>query len=145
MGCVLNAQTNIYLPKDLTPLTIDLEADYFYYDYTNNILYCKLFLKNPYSSYFKQFYQSIIINEYELTDDILNVVKSYTDSQSNECYTKTNLNLLIASLDHIDWICVNRLRPLIRGLVQSNIKHISGVTTRLAGVGSTQPRIILTL
>ena len=123
MGCVLNAQTNVYLPKDLASLTTDLETDYFYYDYATNTLNCKLLTKNPYSSYFKQVYP-LIINEYELTDDMLNVLKSYTDSQSNECYMKTNLNLLSANLNDIDWIYVNKLRSLIRGLVQSNLKYI---------------------
>jgi hypothetical protein len=123
MGCVLNAQTNVYLPKELASLTTDLETDYFYYDYATNTLNCKLLIKNPYSSYFKQVYP-LIINEYELTDDMLNVLKSYTNSQSNECYMKTNLNLLSANLNDIDWIYVNKLRSLIRGLVQSNLKHI---------------------
>jgi len=123
MGCVLNAQTNIYLPKDLASLTTDLETDYFYYDYTNNIFNCKLLTKCPYDEYFKQIYP-LVINEYELTDDMLNVLKSYTDSQSNECYMKTNLNLLSANFNDIDWLYVNKLRSLIRGLVQINIKHM---------------------
>jgi hypothetical protein len=55
---------------------------------------------------------------------MLNVLKLYTDSQSNECYMKTNLNLLSANLNDIDWIYVNKLRSLIRGLVQSNLRHI---------------------
>ncbi|CAF3168721.1 unnamed protein product [Rotaria sp. Silwood2] len=126
MEYVFNAQTNIYLPRDLAFSTIDLQKHYFYYNYTNNILNCKLFKKNPYSSYFKQLYPSTI-NEYQLTDDILNVLKSYTDSQSNECYMKTNFNLLSTNLEHIDWICVNKLRSLICGLAQSNIKHINAV------------------
>ncbi|CAF1094483.1 unnamed protein product [Rotaria sordida] len=123
MGCVLDAQTNIYLPKELASLTADFESDCFYFDYTTNTLNCKLLTKNLYRSYFKQLYPSII-NEYELTDDMLNVIKSYTDSKTNECYMKTNLNLLSANLNDIDWIYVNRLRSLIRGLIQSNIKHI---------------------
>ena len=40
---------------------------------------------------------------------MLNVLKSYTNSQSNECYMKTNLNLLSANFDDIDWIYVNKL------------------------------------
>jgi hypothetical protein len=55
---------------------------------------------------------------------MLNVLKSYTDSQTNECYMKTNLNLLSSNFDEIDWIYVNKLRSLIRGLVQSNLKPI---------------------
>ena len=55
---------------------------------------------------------------------MLNVLKSYTDSKTNECFMKTNLNLLSANLNDINWSYVNQLRSLIRGLVQSNIRHI---------------------
>jgi hypothetical protein len=55
---------------------------------------------------------------------MLNVLQSYTNSISNECYLKTNFNLLSASFDEIDWIYVNKLRSLIRGFNQSNIKPI---------------------
>ena len=103
--------------------TENFETDSFHYDHLNNSLNCKLLTKNPYHSYFKQVYPTII-NEYELTDDMLNVLKSYTDSQTNECYMKTNLNLLSSNFDDIDWIYVNKLRSLIRGLVQTNLKHI---------------------
>jgi hypothetical protein len=123
MGCVLDAQTNIYLPKGLASLTADLHTDYFYFNYATNTLNCKLLTTNIYYSYFKQLYPTII-NEYELTDDMLNVLNSYTDSKSNECYMKTNLNLLSANSNDIDWIYVNKLRSLIRGLVQTNLKHI---------------------
>ncbi|CAF0917713.1 unnamed protein product [Adineta steineri] len=80
-------------------------------------------MKTPYYSYFKQVYP-LKINEYELTDDMIDVLKSYTNSQSNECYMKTNLNLLSANLNEVDWIYVNKLRSLIRGLNQSDIKHV---------------------
>jgi hypothetical protein len=123
MGCVLNAQTNVYLPKELASLTTDLDTDHFYYNYSTDTLNCKLLTKNPYSSYLQEIYPSII-NEYELTEDMLNVLKSYTDSKSNECYMKTNLNLLSANFNDIDWIYVNKLRSLIRGLVQTDLKHI---------------------
>lgn len=123
MGCVLNAQTNAYLPKDLASLTTDLDTDYFYYNHQTNTLNCKLLSINPYESYFKQLYPSII-NDYELTEDMLNTLKSYTDSLSNECYMKTNLNLLSAHFNDIDWDYVNKLRSLIRGLVKTNLKHI---------------------
>ncbi|CAF0776736.1 unnamed protein product [Adineta ricciae] len=122
MGCVLNAQTNAYLPTDLTSLTTNLETDYYFYDYENNVLNCKLLTNNPYQSYFKQVYP-LIINEHELTDDMLNVLKTYTDSKSNECYMKTNLNLLSVNLNDIDWDYINKLRSLLRGLVQTNLKH----------------------
>jgi hypothetical protein len=123
MGCVLNAQTNIYLREDLASLTADLDTDYFYYDYSTNTLNCKLLSKNVYSSYLNEVYPKEI-NEYQLTEEMLDVIKSYTDSQSNECYMKTNLNLLSAHFNDIDWIYVNKLRSLIRGLVQTNLKHI---------------------
>lgn len=123
MGCVLNAQTNAYLPKDLASLTTDLDTDYFYYNHQTNTLNCKLLSTNPYESYFKQLYP-FIINDYELTEDMLDTLKSYTDSQSNECYMKTNLNLLSAHFKDIDWEYVNKLRSLIRGLVKTNQKHI---------------------
>jgi hypothetical protein len=55
---------------------------------------------------------------------MLNVLKTYTNSQSNECYIKTNLNLLSENFDEIDWIYVNKLRSLIRSLKQTNIKHV---------------------
>ncbi|CAF4176304.1 unnamed protein product, partial [Rotaria sordida] len=64
------------------------------------------------------------INEYELTDDMLYCLRSYTNSQSNECYMKTNLNLLSANFDDIDWIYVNKLRSLIRCLIKTDIKPI---------------------
>ncbi|CAF3885270.1 unnamed protein product, partial [Adineta steineri] len=123
MDCIVNAKTNVYLPKNLTSLTKDLDTDYYYYDNENNTLNCKILIKNPYYSYFKQVYP-LIINEYELTDDMIDVLKSYTNSQSNECYMKTNLNLLSSNLNEIDWIYVNKLRSLIRGLNQSDIKHV---------------------
>ncbi|CAF2475223.1 unnamed protein product [Rotaria sp. Silwood2] len=122
MGSTLNAQTNIYLPKNLASLTTDFETEYFYFNYATNTLNYKLLTKNLYRPYLKQVYPSII-NEYELTDDMLSVLKCYTDSKTNECFMKTNLNLLSANLDDIDWTYVNKLRSLIRGLVQSNIKH----------------------
>jgi hypothetical protein len=65
---VLNAQTNIYLGTDLTSLTIDLETDYFYYDYTNNILNCKLFKKFRILHILNNFIHPPIINEYKPRD-----------------------------------------------------------------------------
>ncbi|CAF3831473.1 unnamed protein product [Adineta steineri] len=55
---------------------------------------------------------------------MIDVLRSYTNSQSNECYMKTNLNLLSSNLNKIDWIYVNKLRSLIRGLNQCDIKHV---------------------
>ncbi|CAF2981410.1 unnamed protein product [Rotaria sp. Silwood2] len=123
MECCYNADTSPYLPKQLASVKKNYETDSFHYDHTTKLLNCKLVTKNPYRSYFKQVYPTNI-NEYELTDDMLNVLKTYTNSLSNECYIKTNLNLLSANLDEIDWTYVNKLRSLIRGLVQINIKHV---------------------
>jgi hypothetical protein len=121
--CVFDVDTSPYLPKKLAAITENYETDSFHYDYTTNLLNCKLLTKNPYRLYFKQIYPRII-NEHELNDDMLEVLKSYRNSLSNKCYIKTNLNLLSANVDEIDWIYVNKLRSLIRGLIQTNIKHV---------------------
>ena len=123
MNCIVNARSSRYLLKDLANVTEDYETNAFHYDYANNSLNCKLLRHNPYQDYFKQIYPTVI-HENELTEDMLNVIHSYTDSQSNECYMKTNLNLLSANFEQIDWNYVNRLRCLIRGLVQNNLKHL---------------------
>jgi hypothetical protein len=123
MKCIVNARTNRYLPKQLASTTENHDTDHYHYNHSSNSLDCKLLTKNPYVSYFQQMYPPII-NEHELNDDMLNVLQSYTNSISNECYIKTNLNLLSANFDEIDWIYVNKLRSLIRGLNQSNIKPV---------------------
>ncbi len=94
MECIFDANTSRHLPKELASVKENYETDSFHYDYTTNLLNCKLLINNPYRSYFKEIYPTII-NEYELTDDMLNVLKTYTDSQSNECYIKTNLKDLV--------------------------------------------------
>ncbi|CAM4794813.1 unnamed protein product [Rotaria magnacalcarata] len=113
MDCIFDDDTSPFLPKTLVSVTNNYETDSFHYDYTTKLLNCKLLTKNPYRSYFKQVYPTEI-NEYELTDDMLDVLKSYTNSLSNKCYIKTNLNLLSENLDEIDWMYVNKLRSLIR-------------------------------
>ncbi|CAF1453434.1 unnamed protein product [Rotaria sordida] len=123
MECVFDADTSPYLPKKLASITKNYETNSFHYDHKTKLLNCKLLIKNPYRSYFKQVYPTKI-NEYELTNDMLDVLKSYTNSLSNKCYIKTNLNLLSENFDEIDWIYVNKLRSLIRGLIQTNIKHV---------------------
>ncbi|CAF3707600.1 unnamed protein product [Rotaria sp. Silwood1] len=123
MDCIVNARTSRYLPKTLASTTKNYETEHFHYNHSTNSLDCKLLTKNPYRSYFEQIYPTII-NEHELNNDMLNVIKSYTNSRSNECYMKTNLNLLSANFDDIDWLYVNKLRSLIRSLNQSNIKHV---------------------
>lgn len=121
--CVRDARTSRYLLKDLGDATTDYETNVFHYDYANNSLNCKLLRYNPYETYFKQVYPKTI-QENELTQDMLDVIHSYTDSQSNECYMKTNLNLLSSNFEQIDWDYVNRLRCLIRGLVKNDLKYI---------------------
>ena len=122
MNCIRDVRTNRYLPKILASATENQETEHFHYDHATNSINCKLLAKNPYRSYFQQVYPTTI-SEHELNDEMLGVLKSYTDSLSNECYMKTNLNLLSANFDAIDWTYVNKLRSLIRGLTQSNIKH----------------------
>lgn len=122
MYCIINARTNRYLPKNLASKNQNYDTDHFHYNHSTNSLDCKLLTKNPYHNYFQQVYPTTI-NEHELNDDMLNVIHSYTNSRTNECYMKTNLNLLSANYDDIDWTYVNKLRCLIRGLNQSNIKH----------------------
>ncbi len=122
-SCNYNARNSRYLPKELASTKENYETEHFSYNPKTNLLDCKLLTNNIYSSFFKQVYPNEI-NEHELTDDMLNVLKSYTNSQTNECYMKTNLNLLSANFKDIDWIYVNKLRSLIRGLIQINIKPI---------------------
>ncbi|CAF4851195.1 unnamed protein product, partial [Rotaria sp. Silwood2] len=122
-SCIVNARSNRYLPKQLATTTENYDTEHFYYNPQTNLLDCKLLTKNLYYPFFQEVYPNNI-SEYELTNDMLYVLKSYTNSQTNECYMKTNLNLLSANFDDIDWIYVNKLRSLIRGLIKTNIKPI---------------------
>ena len=122
MECIVNVKTRAYLPKQLASLTDEYETASFHYDHTTESLDCKLLTDNLYKPYFEQIYPPII-HDHELTADMLDTLTSYTDSRSNQCYMKTNLNLLSANIDEIDWTYVNKLRSLIRGLVQTNLKH----------------------
>ncbi|CAF1103553.1 unnamed protein product [Rotaria sordida] len=122
-SCIVNARNNRYLPKQLATTTENYDTEHFYYNFETNLLDCKLLTKNLYYPFFQEIYPKNI-NEYELTDDMLYCLKSYTNSQSNECYMKTNLNLLSANFDDIDWIYVNKLRSLIRCLIKTDIKPI---------------------
>ncbi|UJR14209.1 hypothetical protein I4U23_001202 [Adineta vaga] len=121
--CVIDARTNRYLPKNIAASTENFDTEHYHYDHATNSIDCKPLSNNPYHIYFRQVYPTTI-NEHELTDDMFDVIQSYTNSLSNECYIKTNINLLSANYDDIDWIYVNKLRSLIRGLNQSNIKPI---------------------
>ncbi|CAF0738377.1 unnamed protein product [Adineta ricciae] len=122
-ACIIDVRSNPYVPKTIISTSENIETEYYSYDHLTNLLDCKLLTINPYRSYFQQVY-STTINEHELTDDMLDVIKSYTNSRSNECYIKTNIRLLSANYDDIDWIYVNKLRSLIRGLNQSNFKCV---------------------
>lgn len=120
--CILDARNRRYIPESIVSKTENYETENFFYDYSTNSIDCKLLTKNPYRSHFQQIYPTTI-SEHELNDDMLAVIKSYTDSRANECYIKTNISLLSANFGNIDWLYVNKLRSLIRGLNQSNIKH----------------------
>lgn len=122
-SCCYNVRSSGYLPKQLASTTDNYETEHFYYNHQTNSLDCKLLTSNIYKSYFRNIYPSKI-SEHQLTDDMLDVIKSYTNSQSNECYMKTNLNLLSANFDDIEWLYVNKLRSLIRSLIQISIKPI---------------------
>jgi hypothetical protein len=122
-SCAFNARTNRYLPDILDKAIDDIETDCFHYDLKSNTINFKLLANNLYRDYFQQVYPNTI-EEHELTDDMLDVLQSYTNSRTNECYMRTNLNLLSANLSDIDWTYVNRLRSLIRCLIQINRRHV---------------------
>ncbi|CAF0982464.1 unnamed protein product [Adineta ricciae] len=119
--CIIDVRNNRYLPKALASTTQNLETDHFVYNHETNSIDCKLLSNNIYHRFFQHVYPDTIL-EHELTNDMLDVIKSYTNSRTNDCYMKTNLNLLSAHFDDIDWVYVNKLRSLIRALVQTNIK-----------------------
>ena len=122
MECVYDATTSAYLPKQLAKLTTNFENEFYDFDHLTNLLSCKLLSHNPYRDYFAQVYPDRI-EENELTAEMVEVLRSYTNSRSSEQFKKTNLNLLSANLGEIDWTYVNRLRSLIRGLTQNDFKH----------------------
>ncbi|UJR32885.1 hypothetical protein I4U23_020346 [Adineta vaga] len=120
-SCIINARNKYYLPKQVASSTQNFETDHFSYNHQTNSIDCKLLSTNIYQPFFLHLYPDII-HEHQLTDDMLDVIRSYTNSRTNDCYVKTNLNLLSAHFDDIDWIYVNKLRSFIRGLVQTNIR-----------------------
>lgn len=122
-NCVNNERTSRYLPDEFQTTTRNIDTEYFFYDYLTKYVDYKLLRINPYRSYLKQVFPDRI-EEDQLTSEMLDVLKSYTNSTTNECYMKTNLNLLSGNPNRIDWNYVNQLRSLIRGVNQSNIKHI---------------------
>ena len=121
-NCANNERTGRYLPEEFQTTNRDIENDYFFYDCSTKYVDYKLFRTNPYRSYLKQVFPNRI-DEHALTPSMLDVLKSYTNSTTDECYMKTNLNLLSGDASRIDWDYVNQLRSLIRGLNQTNLKH----------------------
>ncbi|CAF1309926.1 unnamed protein product [Didymodactylos carnosus] len=123
MNVEYNANTSRYLPKNLSSIEKNYENEYFHYDRSAQMVSMKLLDINPYRVHLKQVYPEKI-DEYELTDDMLNVLKTYTNSTSsgNDCYLKTNLNLL--TNNDIDWVYTNKLYSLIKGLDQEDIRHV---------------------
>jgi hypothetical protein len=122
-SCIINARSSRYLPVEVASRTDDYENEHFHFNATTNSLDCKLPQLNVYRKYFVQMY-STAIDEDELTESMIDVLKTYTDSQTNETYIKTNLNLLSGNTQQIDWTYVNQLRSLIRALSQSNIRPV---------------------
>jgi hypothetical protein len=91
--------------------------DNFSYDYDSEELNFKLLERNPYKAQLKQVY-SLWIDENQLTNEMLVVIRQFT----NNFYFKTNLKLL-SNLD-IDWNYTNKLRSIIRGLNQSDLRSV---------------------
>ncbi|CAF1105445.1 unnamed protein product [Didymodactylos carnosus] len=121
MACFHSTKTKKYLPKELCAIEKNYENDLYHFDHAEQLISCKLLTTNPYRPHLRQVYPTTI-NEHCLTDDMLNVLKTYTDSKNNECCLKTNLNLL--TNNDIDWSYTNKLHSLIRGLQQHDIKPI---------------------
>lgn len=121
-NCANNERTSRYLPEEFQTTNKDIDNDYFFYDHLTKYVDYKLFRTNPYRSYLKQVFPNHI-DEHELTPPMFDVLKKYTNSKTDECYMKTNLNLLSGDAKRIDWDYVNQLRSLIRGLNQTSMKH----------------------
>ena len=121
--CFIDARNSRYLPKELASKTENYDTDHFHYDVTTDSVDCKLSLINPYRHHLLCVYPSTIAED-ELTTEMIEVLRTYTDSRASECYMRTNMNLLSANFDQIDWTYVNQLRSLIRAVNQSNIKHV---------------------
>ncbi|UJR24131.1 hypothetical protein I4U23_027097 [Adineta vaga] len=86
----------------------------FQYTSEDNMCHLKLQKTNIYKKKFEQVYP-IYVEEDKLTSSMIEVLQQYTGSG----YKDTNISLL---LDHeIDWLYINRLRSLIRGLYQRNL------------------------
>ena len=116
-----SARGRRYISKALASATENYETEHFSYDATTQLLDCKLLSTNLYRPFFEQVYP-LEIDDDDLDEEMLDIIRSYTDSRSNECYLKTNINLLSGNFDQIDWDYVNKLRSLIRSLHQSSTK-----------------------
>ena len=77
--CVIDARNRLYLPKELASIKENYETEYFPYNHEKDVLDCKLLTKNPYLYYFQQVYPNEI-HEHELNKEMIDVLKSYTDS-----------------------------------------------------------------
>ncbi|CAF1213299.1 unnamed protein product [Adineta steineri] len=109
--------TTRFLPRSLASATSNYESDGYYYDHEKKELSFKLFDTNPYKNQLQQVY-SLSINEDELTDEMLDVIKQYTSVN----YLKTNLNLL--SDYDTDWSYTNKLRSITRSLYQPDLRSV---------------------
>ncbi|CAF1276223.1 unnamed protein product [Adineta steineri] len=106
-----------FLSRLLASANSNYESDSYYYDYEKKELSFKLLDTIPYKKQLQQVY-SLSINEDQLTDEMLDVIKQYTGMH----YLKTNLNLL--SDYDIDWNYTNKLRSVIRGLYQPDLRSL---------------------
>ena len=116
-GCAVDKKTLPFLPPALTSTNSNHDNDVYFYDSDRKELSFKLLETNPYKEQLQHVY-SLSINEDQLTDEMLSVIKKYTGMH----YLKTNLNLL--SKHNIDWNYTNKLRSIIRGLYQSDLRSV---------------------
>jgi hypothetical protein len=105
------------LPHIHEQIALYPQNDNFSYDYDSQELSFKLLERNPYKAQLKQVY-SLWIDENQLTNEMLVVIRQFT----NNSYAKTNLKLL-SNFD-IDWNYTNKLRSIIRGLNQSDLRIV---------------------
>ena len=116
-SCEVNRKTKPFLPPSLACATSNYENDDYSYDSEKKELSFKLLDTNPYKEKLQQVY-SLSIHEDQLSDEMLSVLKQYTGNH----YLKTNLNLL--SNCDIDWSYTNKLRSIIRGLYQLDLRSV---------------------
>lgn len=119
---ICTPQTAAYLPDNLKLSKQDIQNELYYFEHETGMIHFKLVASNIYKPFFRQVYPDEL-NENELNEEMLDVLKTYTSSRSNECYIKTNLNLLSANVEQIDWQYVNQLRSIVRGLVKTNLRQ----------------------